>query len=630
MNTIRVILYSKEKKERIVFQDISDTLVLEIEQTYCHKCDVEQLLLGGARILVNECTRQALLALEKKYETATKLHIRKLYAFVAKLKEGESFYFFNEEKTTYFERRVALCCLQLERNGKLFCPSLYNNVFSHFIYMESHFEFISYGHDDIEEWIGEEDKDKRVCRFCGKTVRESVSFNNRAHAIQEALGNKILFCNEECDTCNHELAPIENHFRVMMDFRRSVFQIPRKSKTKAAKIVGKDFIILPNHAGEPNIYLMQEALQDKDTTKPFQHHFELKEPIINEQMYKALCKMVIDMLPTKELHHMENTIKWIKSTDYVPDSLPSIWLTLLPNTGIGYRQPALDIFINNKISNQKAPYCTAIIWIYDIAYLFVMPFVDVDSGQYKYDKNLEGHISQMKQWIGTPFWQQQDTNDFRYSTMWVNWAIDPNSPNIHILPSDNSIFNECRIQKKQNDEDASMPEIKKEHISLSNINNVYFKSLYNSYVSDKELMDLTVYTNGPIFTIDADNKQVSVRLESEANDTSGKIPFFNFGFDISFRIDHFADYIQIENDNNELSFTFHYQLRDILLVNAMCVAEFQMKNMRKGSPFTNCSMDKMMDSLDRLSCKSTYLFPIGGQRYITIYDSQIHSIEYYD
>ena len=61
MNTIRVILYSKGKKERIVFQDISDILASEIEQTYCRNCDVEQLLLGGARILVNECTRQALL-----------------------------------------------------------------------------------------------------------------------------------------------------------------------------------------------------------------------------------------------------------------------------------------------------------------------------------------------------------------------------------------------------------------------------------------------------------------------------------------------------------------------------------------------------------------------------------------
>ena len=40
-----------------------------------------------------------------------------------------------------------------------------------------------------------------------------------AHAIQDALGNKLLFCYEECDTCNHDLAMVEDQFRILMDFR---------------------------------------------------------------------------------------------------------------------------------------------------------------------------------------------------------------------------------------------------------------------------------------------------------------------------------------------------------------------------------------------------------------------------
>ena len=630
MATIKVILYSKENSKRIVFRDATEVLASEIEQTYYHNCDVEQFLSGGARILVNERTRKALLALEKKYEIETKFHIRKLYAFISKSQDGESFYFFNEKKATLFERRAAICCLQLERNGKSFCPSLYNNVFSYHSYMDSQFECLSYGHDGLEEWIGEEDKDNRVCRFCGKTVRESVSFNNRAHAIQEALGNKILFCYEECDTCNHELASVENHFRIMMDFRRSVFRIPRKGKTQAVKVVGKDFIILPNNEGEPNMYIMQEALQNLDTAKPFMHHFELKEPIINEQMYKALCKMVIDMLPTKELQHMENTIKWIKSQDFVPDVLPSIWLTVLPIAGVAYRQPTIDIFINNKINRQKAPYCTTIIWIYDIAYLFIMPLVDVDAGQYKYDKQLEIHISKMKKWIGTSYWQRQDTTDFRCSTPWVDWTVEPSSSNVHILPSDNEVFNECRSQKEEDTDRVSMPNVKTSHISLAKINKVWFKPCYNGFISNNDLMDVTEHTTAPSFIIDVGNKQVRVTMESTANDTTDKILFFKYGFDIVFQIDHFSDYIQVESSSTNQSFAFHFQLRDLLLYYTLIYAEHEMKDMRKGTQFENCSMHKTIQKLDRLADTSTYYVPIGEQKFLIIPDSKIHRIGYYD
>lgn len=90
--------------------------------------------------------------------------------------------------------------------------------------------------------MGEEDVQKRVCRFCGKSVPD-VKFDKRAHAIQDALGNKLLFCYEECDTCNHDLASVEDHFRIIMDFRHSIFRIPRKETTKAADVVGKILLL---------------------------------------------------------------------------------------------------------------------------------------------------------------------------------------------------------------------------------------------------------------------------------------------------------------------------------------------------------------------------------------------------
>lgn len=49
--------------------------------------------------------------------------------------------------------------------------------------------------------IGEGKKEDRVCRFC-KQKYPSVKFNSVAHTISEALGNKKLITNDECDECN--------------------------------------------------------------------------------------------------------------------------------------------------------------------------------------------------------------------------------------------------------------------------------------------------------------------------------------------------------------------------------------------------------------------------------------------
>ena len=72
-----------------------------------------------------------------------------------------------------------------------------------------------------------------------------------------------------------------------------------------------------------------------------------------------------------------NTIKWLRSEEiWSSDVLPSIILGS-SKENLFYKQPALDICFNKE---EDGPYCTGILWIYDVVYLFVMPFVDVDRG----------------------------------------------------------------------------------------------------------------------------------------------------------------------------------------------------------------------------------------------------------
>ena len=68
MSTLRVILYSKQRTQRILYVDADGVMTSDIELTYRRECDVESCRPGGVRIRVNEVTRNALMALERKYD----------------------------------------------------------------------------------------------------------------------------------------------------------------------------------------------------------------------------------------------------------------------------------------------------------------------------------------------------------------------------------------------------------------------------------------------------------------------------------------------------------------------------------------------------------------------------------
>lgn len=630
MSKLKVLLYSTLSTQRIIYASTDGVMTVEIEQTFLRKCKIGNYMAGGARVVVCKQTRDALQELEDKYDVATKHHIRKLRGFISKLADGAFFYFFNEDKATVVERRTAMDCINAVTAGLPWSEMLHNIAFHRYSTMNINFSYFSYGYDGIDEFIGEEDETKRVCRFCGKKVPE-VTFNNVAHAIQEALGNKHLVCYEECDNCNHDLALTEDNFRYLMDFRRAMYHIPRKGSNKAPTVVGKTFIVKAGENRGPELYLMDESIPESvDRTQPFYMHLELKSPINNERMYKALCKMVVDMLPSDELTHFENTIRWICSPgDWAPDSLPSALLAVVPGNR-QFEQPVIDIFINNREPSLVAPYCTAVVWLYDIAYMFIVPLVDVDGGSYKYDKNLTNHWQFMGKLLGIYHWQAQDTSNFRLSTPWVNWHIDLSQPNVHVRPQSDSIFDKCREIKPELMEEAVMPDFKPNGIVLNKIVSTSFSAKYDGPICDKDLSDITQHIRGPVFVLSPNAHMVRVKMNVEANDTTDKINFFEFSFDVMFSIESFEKYISIEysEEGEPVSFAFHYELRDYICVYALAAAESRLQNQRKGTQFEKCSMDKLLNS-DRFMSNISYMIPCtDGVRYLCVVDREIHKISY--
>ena len=106
----------------------------------------------------------------------------------------------------------------------------------------------SIGYDGSNKvYIGEPNRDIRVCRFCGKS-KPKVKFCKKAHALSESLGNKFIINNEECDTCNELFSSIEQDFYNRHAFHLTCFDVKgkngsRKVKTEEMSIFYQDGIL---------------------------------------------------------------------------------------------------------------------------------------------------------------------------------------------------------------------------------------------------------------------------------------------------------------------------------------------------------------------------------------------------
>ena len=216
--------------------------------------------------------------------------------------------------------------------------------------------------------IGEPDKKKRVCRFCGETSPK-VTFKKNAHAISDSLGNKLLYSNEECDSCNKKLGVIEQDFFNLHHFLYSLYQ--KKGKNGLTNIKDKNIEI--DNKNSKGILINNEtdiiSADNIDGQK-----FEIIVQSLKysyQNIYKCLCKFAISLIDKKHLVRLSETIRWIVSYDTTTE-LPTIWRKQCQI----HDQPTLGLFIKKDTAEKELPEFIVKLFIIDIEYLFVLPFVD--------------------------------------------------------------------------------------------------------------------------------------------------------------------------------------------------------------------------------------------------------------
>ena len=272
------------------------------------------------------------------------------------------------------------------------------------------YETYSYGFLTDKIKVGEDEADKRVCRFCGRTGKEF--FKNESHAIQEALGNRLLICNEECDVCNSELSEsVEKHLYKFMEINRTLSNISGKG-SKNHHLEGLNFHIHPDPATlAPIVYIKQEhIINDSYQGKPTgKIHLYNNGQISYQGIYKALLKIAIDLMPVDKMPHFTNTGRFVHG-DFTATKLPSF---SYGEHHAFYEQPVLDLFFRNDRSPRYAPYCTAVLRIFDSIIIFTVPFNDVDGDNYLTAEEVRENINLFKiqEYLYVHEWEDLDALD---------------------------------------------------------------------------------------------------------------------------------------------------------------------------------------------------------------------------
>lgn len=410
MHEFSFYLYSRRQNKRFDFCSSNEDAIGRIGVMINHLPKVEG---GNVTALLRNTVelRDVLVGFETEL-AASLPQVRGIMPYVRSLEEGE-YFFYHDAHAPLINRYSSLIELivlpdmakrrqvadaVLFRYGKLFTS----------------FESYGFGFDGVKTVVG--DNSKYPCRFCGKD-RQHTSFRKEAHAIADALGNNLLFSNEECGDCNGRLSSVEDNLTNHLDVNRVMAGI-RTKKGLLPEIEGENFVIRRQGDGVAIYAKGDVSPEEIQKTGIRLNH---RKQVTNLGIYKALVKAVMDLLPSEKMPHFRETIGWING-QVISQKMASIYWRYCP----AVQQPQLFVFLNEQ-GKQDIPYCTAVLFVCNVVFMYVIPFADVDQGRFKHNDNLKSHWPLfLKSFSGE--WMEWDLSDDTPAHPFIDFDIVGNPP----------------------------------------------------------------------------------------------------------------------------------------------------------------------------------------------------------
>lgn len=258
--------------------------------------------------------------------------------------------------------------------------------------------------ENTRKKIGEPDKTKRVCRFCNKPNGE-VTFRKVAHSISEALGNKKIITNDECDSCNESFGSgIENDFILYLNLYRNVFGI--KGKNGVPKLKGKNFEIENKGTIEIKHFLTDEEVNDPNRDD-FKLKLETTQDLKAQNIYKTLAKYALGVIDKSYLADFQSTIEWINGTKNI-DSLPKI--AMLTSYELFSNHPKIMVYLR-KTDDLNLPFAVAEFRFTFLTFVYIIPLSDKDNIDFTQETDFKRFWEFFKHYSSVKNWKFLNMND---------------------------------------------------------------------------------------------------------------------------------------------------------------------------------------------------------------------------
>lgn len=387
----------KIESEKEINSFVNDLLIILAKEIDCenHKINIESLQQN------TEEFRAKINSVIQKYKTFEP-KIQQINTYFKDLKDNEYFFIFLNNtihKQQSFHLFNYLSALQEGEDFEKMTKKM-DNLFG--VLMDS-YEMFAFN-ENTKNKIGELDKSKRICRYCNKRSPE-VSFRKVAHSISEALGNKKIITNDECDACNEKFGKgIENDLILYLNLYRVFFGI--RGKNGVPKFKGKNFEIENNE-----IIKIKQILSDEEINDPNRDDFQMKlettEKITIQNIYKSLSKYALGVIDRAQIANFRDTIEWINGKKNI-DNLPKI--AILTSDYLFSTHPQLMVYLR-KTKDNKLPYAVAEFRFACLTFVYIIPNSNKDTTDFTQDNNFEYFWNFFKHYSSIQDWSFQKMND---------------------------------------------------------------------------------------------------------------------------------------------------------------------------------------------------------------------------
>ena len=326
-----------------------------------------------AILLLSHIKSRFLLLLEKWAGLFPKLH--EAISFVSKIEEKRYLGISLNDSLDILEKREFMFQMQEYEDG-IPAKQRYEEYLNQNGLLLDLYKPHSYSYNDRVRF-GPSDRKIRICRYCGRKMPDTT-FKNVSHTISKSLGNINFITNDECDECNSRFGlGIEKDFLDYVSVYRSL----------AAQFEGHPYYTTKTDAFRLGV--------DKETNRiDFRITDEKKLKIVSSEkqvkyivdggyinyhnVYRALVKFVIGMLPNDQLPFFKKTISWVNGENNIAQ-LPIV-------KQIVYNEPEAHPFLNmffRKQPSDQHPYLVADFHVNHLEFTYVVPGCQLDKNEFQ-------------------------------------------------------------------------------------------------------------------------------------------------------------------------------------------------------------------------------------------------------